>query len=437
MSRINYRLYASLLIMGLCPAIYSALRIYFMGQMPDPGSYSIAGQLGWLNLAYEVIQEAILLPLYFFLGQVVKDRAIFANRVRSGLLLSASLYTAMAVVICVWTRPLLRWMATSPDIIDASVSYIRIESVSNIFGLLSSFTLIVLVTLGREKFLYLFTGVRLVLSVLFDTLLISNFSFSLRLGVNGIGYCNILVNGLLFAISLWLLSREGIRIVGGGKPSFRWMRELGKVSGLSGLESLIRNTAYMGMVIRMVNVVQEQGLYWVANSFIWGWLLLPITQMSELIKREIAIAPSSLQTRSRKYFTLTGLICAVWCLSIPLWKPFMSEVLGYADVDRLFQLVLLLLGFYIVYAFQSAIHALFLGLGRTNYIFVQSLITNAVYYGGAYLLYRMGIWVPSLTGIALLFGWGMVFGTGVSLGLYIWMLKESQKKALSSIPNFP
>ena len=115
----------------------------------------------------------------------------------------------------------------------------------------------------------------------------------------------------------------------------------------------------------------------------------------------------------------------------------MSKVLGYADVDRLFRLVLLLLGFYIVYAFQSAIHALFLGLGRTNYIFVQSLITNAVYYGGAYLLYRMGIWVPSLTGIALLFGWGMVFGTGVSLGLYIWMLRESQKKALSSIPNFP
>lgn len=79
-----------------------------------------------------------------------------------------------------------------------------------------------------------------------------------------------MVNGLLFAISLWLLSREEIRIVGGGKPSFRWMRELGKVSGLSGLESLIRNMAYMGMVIRMVNVVQEQGLYWVANSFIWG-----------------------------------------------------------------------------------------------------------------------------------------------------------------------
>ena len=51
MPKINYRLYASLLFMGLCPALYGALRIYFLGQMPDASAYSIAGQLGcelWL-----------------------------------------------------------------------------------------------------------------------------------------------------------------------------------------------------------------------------------------------------------------------------------------------------------------------------------------------------------------------------------------------------
>lgn len=31
------------------------------------------------------------------------------------------------------------------------------------------------------------------------------------------------------------------------------------------------------MISRMVNVVGEQGTYWVANNFIWSWLLLPIT----------------------------------------------------------------------------------------------------------------------------------------------------------------
>lgn len=65
------------------------------------------------------------------------------------------------------------------------------------------------------------------------------------------------------------------------------MREFGKIGGISGLESLVRNLAYMLMVVRMVNVVNEQGTYWVANNFIWGWLLLPVTQLAELIKRDV------------------------------------------------------------------------------------------------------------------------------------------------------
>mgnify|MGYP006867322863 CR=1 FL=1 len=74
----------------------------------------------------------------------------------------------------------------------------------------------------------------------------------------------------------------------------------------------------------------------------------------------------------------------------------MSGILGYADTDRLVQLVLLLLGFYVVFAFQNIIHAVFFGLGKTNYLLVQSVVTNAVYYGGAFLLYRADIWVPTL-----------------------------------------
>ena len=86
---INTRLYISLLVMGLCPAVYTAVRIHFLGQMPDPWAYSIAGQLGWVNLIFEILQEAVLLPLFFFLGQAVTDKPSFSNRVRSGLLLKA------------------------------------------------------------------------------------------------------------------------------------------------------------------------------------------------------------------------------------------------------------------------------------------------------------------------------------------------------------
>lgn len=119
-AKINYRLYASLLVMGLCPAIYQAVRIFFLGQMPDPGAYSIAGQLSWVQLLYEIVQETVLLPLYFFLGQVVSDNVSFGNRVRSGLWLTAGIWTALAVAVSAFARPLLGWMAAAPDIIEAS-----------------------------------------------------------------------------------------------------------------------------------------------------------------------------------------------------------------------------------------------------------------------------------------------------------------------------
>lgn len=54
----------------------------------------------------------------------------------------------------------------------------------------------------------------------------------------------------------------------------------------------------------------------------------------------------------------------------------------------------------------------------------ESIVTNAIYYGGAFILYVTGVWVPTLTGIALLFGIGVAFDSIVSLGAYIYLLKK-------------
>ncbi len=424
--QINYRLYFALLLLGLCPTIYTTVRIFFLGQLPSEWAYSIAGQLGWGNLLYEILNEAILLPLFYFIGQVVQDRAAFTNRVKTGLLAAGSIYAAFSLVIILAVNPLLTWMAADGSILSASASYIRIESVANIFGMLSSFALVALVTLNKDKYLYILTAARLVLSLLSDTFLVSSLPFSLRLGVNGIGYSNILVNGLLFVASLVLLSREGIHVSNAKKMSFGWMCDFIKVGGISGLESFVRNIAYMLMIVRMVNVVNEQGVYWVANSFIWGWLLLPVSQLGELIKQEVSTDRNALKTNSCGYFGITGIICLLWVISIPLWKPFMANILGYTDVDRLFDLMLLLLGFYVVYTFQNVFDATFYALGKTNYMLFESIVTNTVYYGTTYLLYRFGIWTPTLTRIALLFGLGIAFDSVVSFAAYLWLLKKEK-----------
>lgn len=178
------------------------------------------------------------------------------------------------------------------------------------------------------------------------------------------------------------------------------------------------------MIARMVNVVGEQGTYWVANNFIWGWMLLPIIQLGELIKQETAVDSKAIKNNTLGYFFITFIVVILWCVLIPTYKPFMKYVLNFNEVDKLFELVMVLLGFYILYAIQNIFDCTFYGLGKTHYMLFESIITNAIYYGTAFILWKYGTQEPTLIGIALLFGIGNAFDTIVSLGAYWFLLKK-------------
>ena len=426
LQNINYKLYFALLILGLCPTVYTTVRVFYLGSLPSEWSFSIAGQLSWVNLLYEIINEAIILPLFFFIGKVATDKKEFANRVKTGLFMSFGIYLVLSAVIVCFAKPLLLFMATDKAILDESATYIRIESIANIFLILSQFLLVALVTINKSRYLYILTISRLMLSLLLDTFLVSSLPMSLNLGVNGIGYSNIIVNIVLFAISLILLSKENINVFDKVRFDFIWVKEFIKIGGISGIESFVRNLAYMLMISRMVNVVGEQGTYWVANNFIWGWLLLPVLQLGELIKQETATDKENIRKNTLGYFSITAFITVLWFVSIPLWKPFIANILQFADVDKLFELVLVLVGFYILYAFQNVFDSIFYGLGKTSYMLFESVVTNTVYYGIAFILYLTGVWTPSLIGIALLFGIGNAFDSVVSLGAFAFLLKKDK-----------
>lgn len=426
LKNLNWKLFISLLVMGLCPTIYTTLRVFFLGQLPGDWVFSIAGQLSWVNLLYEILDEAIILPLYFFMGKAINNKNDYTNRIKTGLIISFSVYAVCSIFIIGFTNPLLSIMATSKDIISASVIYIRIESIANIFILLSNFILICLITLGKSRYVYILTAAKLILSIVFDTFLVSTLNISANLGVNGIGYSNIIVNIILFAVSVVLLSKEGYKIFNKEKLSFTWAKEFVKIGGISGLESFVRNIAYMLMISRMVNMVNEQGTYWVANSFIWGWLLLPINQLGELIKQEVSTDEKAIKNNTLGYFAVTAIVCLVWFITIPGWKGFMANVLQFSDVDKLYNLVMVLLGFYVLYALQNVFDCEFYGLGKTNYMLFESIVTNSIYYGIAFALYLAGKWTPTLISIALLFGVGNAFDSIVSGGAFVYLLKKKK-----------
>lgn len=423
---INFKIYFALLVLGFAPTIYTTVRVFFIGQLPNEWSYSIAGQLSWINLIYEILMEAIILPLFFFMGKVKENKIEFANRTKTGLIVTAGVFSVCSVFVFAFVNPLLHSMATDPSIISTSAQYIRIESIATVISALSQFVLVALITVSKSQYLYLTTILRLVLCLLFDTFFVSSLPFSFQFGVNGIAFSNIVVNTIILIASLYFLYREKIFIFNKRNLDFKWMREFFKVGGISGLESFVRNIAYIVMISRMVNIVGEQGTYWVANNFIWGWLLLPVLQLGELIKKEVAADKKCIQNNTLGYITITVIISVFWLISIPFWKSFMTHVLGFNDVEKLFELVLLLIGFYIVFAFQNIFDSTFYGLGKTNYMLFQSVVTNSVYYGIAFILYILDIWTPTLTGIALLFGVGNVFDGIVSFLSYVYFLHKEK-----------
>ena len=422
---VNYKLFLSLLIMGFVPTVYTTLRVFWLGSLPGEWAFSIAGQLSWVNLIYEVINEAIILPLFYFVGKVLEDKKELTNRIRTGLLLTFGVYLFLSVIIILFATPLLKLMAADPSILEASATYIRIEAIANIFGILFQFALVALITLGKDRFVYILTGVKLLLCTFLDLFLISSLPFSAKLGVNGIGISNIIVNFILLGATIFLLAKNGVYLFQKSKLDFCWVKEFIKIGFISGAESFVRNLAYMIMIARMVNVVNEQGTYWVANNFIWGWLLLPIIQLGELIKQETATKKDAVKNNTLGYFAITLMSIFGWCILIPVYKPFMQYILNFEHVEKLFELVMVLFGFYILYAIQNVFDATFYGLGKTHYMLFESIVTNSIYYGTAFIFYITGIWQPTLTGIALLFGIGNAFDTFVSFGVYWFMLKKN------------
>lgn len=424
---VNYRLWLAILMMMLLPTLYQTVRIYFLGDMPGDWGYNIASQLSWVNLFYEVIQEALILPLFFLLGKSLMDRKELENKVKTGLITTGGIYLFISLLIVVFARQLVVFMAQDITLIDQTVSYIRLETIAALFSTLTRFIMLVLITLKKDKYMYITLGVQMVLSIMIDTFLISSLSFSLNMGVNGIAVSNIIVNIAILIIAFALLTREKIKIFTKEKLSFTWTREWFHVGKFSGLESLLRNFAFMIMIIRMVNVVSEQGNYWITNSFIWQWLLLPALALADLVKKEIGEDINNIRNKTFGYLMLASIFALVWLLSIPLWKPFLHYVMNVQEYNVVFEIVLIQTIFYLTFIFNSCIFdSTFYGLGKTNYMLIQSICIDGFYYGVAFILYITGVFVPTLIGISLLFGIGMVMDLIPTMVLYIKLLKQKK-----------
>ncbi|MBT4945740.1 MAG: multidrug transporter [Candidatus Marinimicrobia bacterium] len=424
LSEIDLKLFWTLVLISILPAIYKTVRIHFIGQLPDDWGFNIASQLAWINVIQEVVHEALILPMFYFIGKSLDSSCARRNKVKTGLILTTSVYGLFAITIAVFIRPMLIFMAQKSILLDASVAYIRLELLSLVLLTSAKFLTLVLISLRKRFYLVLILVVQMILSIILDTVLVSNMTFSAQLGVNGIAITNIGVGTIQLVILSYILFQRGGELSGSWKHlDFDWLKEWLKVGGISGLESFVRNSVFILMILRMVNLIEEQGTFWVTNSFIWGWLLLPIFSLGELIKRDSA-SESNYNNRILGYFVITGLIVLFWFISIPLWSSFIQNIMGIKNHQAVFNLSLLSIAFYVVFAFNNIIDSIFYGRGRTDLMLYQSLFVNIIFYGIVFAFYYTGNFIPTLRSIVIIFGLGMLVDSLVTFIMYYFFRKK-------------
>ncbi|MCI8589747.1 MAG: hypothetical protein HFE77_03440 [Clostridiales bacterium] len=404
----NFALFAALCALSIVPAIYQTLKTFLISSNVN-FAFDIIGQMEWFDLINETLQAFLIIPLYSVLNKILnKEPEHFAENVFKTGILTFCLYGVFSVGVFIYGINLVSVMNPAEFDLTVTVNYLRLETVAFMAGIIVSFVNVIFVVVGKVKNVYLFLVTRTVLSVIVDFLLIP------KMGVYGVAVSNIIVNGILAITSVILLYLQ--KQISPCKFCTRdhlMLKEWAKTGVFSGLQQFVDNWVYAIMICKMVNIVAEQGNYWIANNFIWGWLLIPITALTEVIRKD----GENYRIKHSKfnYCFIAACTIVLWMLTIPLWKPFFIHAEHLRNANEVFNIVIKLVPFYIAYAGCAIIDNIFISLGKTIYPAINSLIINVGYYGIFYLLYLNHTIDFSMNVIIVMFGFGMVVHLIISI----------------------
>ena len=165
--------------------------------------------------------------------------------------------------------------------IIAAYRYLSLETIAFMIGIIFNYTSVVFIVIDKAIYMYVFLISKIVISLISDFFLIPYF------GVDGIAYGNILSNFVIEFLSVFLLfNGKYITCNFSFKKDTNYFKDWAKIGLFAGFQQFLDNFIYAIMIVRMVNVVSESENYRVSNNFIWGWLLIPITCLSEIIRKD-------------------------------------------------------------------------------------------------------------------------------------------------------
>lgn len=376
----DWKMFIALCALALVPAIYQTTITNLINTNTEIGNLDIIGQMEWFDLINETICAFLIVPMYSLLTKARKSEFFSQLTFKFGLVVFL-LYIIFSLVVFFYGINLVTYMNPNEIDIVAAYSYLSFETIAFMIGIVFSYTSVVFIVIDKARYMYAFLITKILVSLLSDFFLIPVF------GVNEVAFGNIIANFLIGFISIFfLLSGKYIKISFNFKKDLTYFKDRGRIGLLAGLQQFLDNFIYAIMVVRMVNAVSESGNYWVSNNFIWGWLLIPITCLSEIIRKDAG--ENGYNLKQINYYSIVTITVILWFIFIPTYEWFFANVEKNTNPHVIFSIVIKSLGFYVAYALTQIPDNIFVGLGKTKYTAINSIICNIVYYGIWFLLYQ-------------------------------------------------
>ena len=442
----DWRLFLVILLFLGLPNVYQIYRVHLIGnELPDAGSLAIVSQWQFVGLVIEVFQEATVLAIFFFLGSQIRNaNSVQLDRAKSvfAFIFMASLVFSLGVFL--FRDAFITLIGTSEDIQGQTRAFLGISIFSIPFTLLSAAVIVLFEALGLRRLVFVMAIANVVLRFALDSLFFGGHEFSLRADVIGVGWSTLLSSVGLLVIGLLLLTRAK-KVVPGyftTLPTFTGMREYLRVGLGSGADSLIRNVAYFFLIIRLVNTIgsDEIGGYYVAVQIFWSFMLVPVLALADSAKALVANSSDDIQRVRTLWYAsmlITAAMMLVWIALTPAFPGFARALSDDAETVRWAVTAFAILFVpYVLFSFNAVSDSVFYGVGKTQYLAYQSLLTNGSVYLGAFLLYTSGLWEVSFEGVMALFSIGILVDSILTLTFLIKVLyidpANQYKRSLST-----
>lgn len=395
----------------LIPKFYDLSNVFWIGKM-SYNSLAITEQYEFIGVTIEIVNEMIPFGILALVAQNYKKREKILEILKAGLIIQLAFSLAVMAIVIGFTPTFVSTIGTPANIVNETTTFLFLKSIALPFESIAILLLIGIKSMQKGKEALYLVLISVITNMVLDLVLISNFSFSLHLGLQGVAIGYVISKVVLMVISLIFITRL-LEIDWKSYILLPWrgyVKPLFAIGGWTGADSLVRNAGYIGtlMVLNAMGTAQFGG-YGLAMTVMWT-LIIPVLALGEGTSVVVDNYFGERKIQEMKSVVLTSLILIIAfmsCIAISgifWWAPLSQffnqnpEMVGFS-VTTFWWLIIP----YCLFGISTIIRSIFFGTGQTRYIFYLGCIANFLIIIPFVVLVKMGIIEATLENVMIQF----------------------------------